>query len=108
MSFVLLARPGLLILFAAIGYALATYLMKLSAHSANFVLAGMIGFALLVSVVSEILLLQRMSLAAAYLAIIAAESLLVLGLAWTIGDGLSGRAVLGGVLVIAGTMLVSA
>lgn len=104
----LLGRPGLLILFAAIGYALATYLMKLSAQSVNFALLGMIGFALAVSVVAEILLLQRMTLGVAYLSIIAAESLLVLGLAWTIGDGLSHRAVFGGVLVVAGTMLVSA
>lgn len=107
MTSVLFARPGLLVLFAAIGYALATWLMKLAAQSGNFALLGMIAIALLMTVTAEILLLQRMSLGPAYIAIIAAESLLVLGLAWTIGDGLSGRAVLGGVLVIAGTILVS-
>ncbi|MGB5560193.1 MAG: 5-aminolevulinate synthase [Paracoccaceae bacterium] len=108
MSFVLLARPGMLILAAALGYAVATYLMKMAANSGNYAFLGMIAFALLISVVAEILVLQRMHLGAAYIGIIATETLLVLGLAWIVGEGLSGKEYLGAVLVIAGSLLVSA
>lgn len=108
MSLVLFARPGILILIAALGYAIATYLMKMASLSGNYALLGLIAFALLFSVVSEILVLQRMHLGVAYVCIIATETLIVLGLAWSVGEGLSDKELLGGILVIAGSMLVSA
>ena len=108
MSLVLLARPTVLIVVAALGYALATYLMKMAAQSGNYSVLGMIAVALILAVVAEILLLQRMHLGVAYIGIIATETLLVLGFAWMVGEGLSGRDWLGGLLVIAGTLLVSA
>ena len=108
MSFVLLARPGMLILAAALGYAVATYLMKMAANSGNYAFLAMIAFALLIAVVAEILVLQRMHLGVAYIGIIATETLLVLVLAWIVGEGLSGKDYLGAVLVIAGSLLVSA
>jgi small multidrug resistance pump len=108
MSFVLFSRPGLLIMIAALGYGIATYLMKITAHSGNYSLLGMIAFALLCSVVAEILVLQQMELGIAYIGIIAAETLLVLGLAWTVGEGLNSRELVGGLLVVAGSILVAA
>ncbi len=108
MSQILIARPGFLIVAAALGYVAATYLMKLVAQSGNCGYVGMIAPALLLSVVAEILLLRRVELGLAYIAIIAVETLLVLAIASAIGEGLSPREWLGGSLVIAGTLLVSA
>jgi len=107
MSIVFIAKPGILILIAALGYAIATYLMKMAAHSGNYTFLGIIAFALLFSVIAEILVLQRMELGVAYICIIAAETLLVLALAWSLGEGLSNREVLGGALVVIGSMLVT-
>ena len=108
MTLALLARPGLLIVIAALGYALATYLMKLAAQSNNYAFMGMIAFALLFAVVAEILLLRRMELGIAYIGIIATETLLVLIATWFVGEGLSNRELLGAVLVVAGSLLVGA
>lgn len=105
---VFLARPTALIVIAALGYAFATYLMKMAAQSGSYGVLGMIACVLICTVVAEILLLQRMHLGLAYIAIIATETLLVLGFAWVLGEGLSGRDWLGGLLVITGTLLVSA
>ena len=59
------------------------------------------------TVFAEIALLRRVELGLAYIAIIATESLLVLGYALYVGEGLSSREWLGAGFVIIGATLVS-
>lgn len=100
-------RPALLILVAALGYAVATWLMKLAALSGNYAFLLAIAAILLLTATAEVLLLQRMDLGAAYIAIIAAESILVLSLSWGMGEGFGPRELSGAGLVVLGTILVT-
>lgn len=88
-------------------YAGASILMKLSAHSGNLTLLALIIGLLALTAVSEIMLLKQIDLSTAYIAIIAAETILVIGFAVAIGEHLSPREIIGGAFVIAGTLLVS-
>ncbi|SNT39821.1 hypothetical protein [Tropicimonas sediminicola] len=96
-----------LAIVAAIGYALATLLMKLTAESATLLLIAAIGVVLAVTVTSEIFLLRQVDLGMAYIAIIATETLLVLGITFIIGEPLTPKEMIGGALVITGAAMVS-
>ena len=102
-----LSNKTALALIAALGYALATFLMKLAAGTPSMVLLAFLAIILMGTVSAEIFLLRQVDLGLAYIAIIATETLLVLCYAFAIGEGLSGRELLGGVFVIAGVALVS-
>ncbi|MBY6004748.1 5-aminolevulinate synthase [Salipiger bermudensis] len=96
-----------LVLGTAAGYAIATIGMKLSAQGhlpagLSLAIAGFLG-----AFLAEILLMRRAELSVVYLAIIAAETLLVLGYASWIGEGLSLRQTLGAAMVLAGLAVVS-
>ena len=96
-----------LIVLSAGGYALATVGMKL-ALTASLPLAVLVivtGFAL--AGVGEIVLLRQAPLSVVYLTIMGVETLLVLGYAAMIGEGLDLRGILGGGLVLAGLALVA-
>lgn len=98
---------GLLLLLAAVGYAVATVGMKLSAHQ-----IGPLGIALLITgflaaTLAEVTLMRGLSLGALYLLIISVESLLVLAYAFLIGEGLTGANIAGGALVLAGVAVLA-
>lgn len=97
----------LMILATGIGYALATYGIKLASHvvSPPAILLTATGF--LLAILAEILLLRRVDLSIAYLSVIAVESILVLTLAIVLGDQLTGAQLAGSVLVIVGTWMIS-
>jgi len=97
----------LLTIVAALGYGLATILMKTLSDRVDLILPVMLAIVLLVTVFAEIALLRKVDLGLAYIAIIATESLLVLGYALWVGEGLSGREWIGAGFVIMGAIMVS-
>ncbi len=97
----------LLTIVAALGYGLATILMKILSDRVDLILPVMLVIVLAVTVFAEIALLRKVDLGLAYIAIIATESLLVLGYAFWVGEGLSGREWLGAGFVIMGATMVS-
>ncbi|MCR8546316.1 5-aminolevulinate synthase [Salipiger sp. P9] len=103
----ILPPSPLLILGTAIGYALATVGMKLvsQGHTNPGILLAGLGF--LAAFVAKILLMRRADLSVVYIAIIAAETLLVMLYASWIGEGLSLRQTLGALMVLAGLAVVA-
>lgn len=97
----------LLTIIAALGYGIATIFMKLLSDHVDILIPVVLGIVLLITVVAEVALLRRVDLGLAYVAVIATESMLVLGYAMMIGEGLSGREWLGAGFIIAGATLVS-
>lgn len=99
------SRPVFLIVGCAFAYALSTFALKQAAdapHPAIYlVIAACFGGAAF----AEILILRQMDLGLAYIAIIATESLLILGVALIIGEGLSPREMAGAVLIVTGTAI---
>lgn len=97
----------LLTIIAALGYGVATIFMKILSERMDILIPVALGLVLLITVVAEIALLRRVDLGLAYVAVIATESMLVLGYALMIGEGLSGREWVGAGFIIAGATLVS-
>ncbi len=97
----------LLVAASAGGYAIATIGMKSSSdgHLTIGLTLGVIGFVLAFG--AEVVMLRRYDLSLVYVAVIAAESLLVLAWAYWIGEGLSARQYLGAVMVVAGLAAVT-
>ena len=106
-SFEAIGNKTGLAITAAVGYALATLLMKLTAQSTTAVLIAAIGIVLAVTVTSEIFLLRQMKLGMAYVTIIATETLLVLAATFLFGETLTTKEIIGGALVVTGTVMVS-
>ena len=102
-----ISHKTLMALVAAAGYALATFLMKITAETGNLFPVAAIAVVLCVTVVAEILLMREVDLGLAYIAIIATETLLVLACTFVIGEPLSAREIAGGALVVSGAALVS-
>jgi multidrug transporter EmrE-like cation transporter len=102
-----LFRPVLLVLLCAAAYVVATYSMKLAATSPTPMIVGIICACLSCAVVAEVQLLRHYPISLAYVAILAIESLMILGIAYAIGEGLGSKQMLGAVLVLVGTLLVS-
>lgn len=95
-------------LVAAGGYAIATLLMKLMAEN-GFALTPVLGIGLIfvATVMAEVFLMRQVDLGIAYIVVVGVETLLVLGAAYYIGEGLSARELLGGAFVVAGMTMVS-
>lgn len=96
------APPVFLIIITAAGYAIATVGMKSLATSISplgyiILLAGVGMF-----ICAEIALLRQSNLAAAYIGIMAAETLLIVVYAFSIGEMLNFKQSLGAGLVLAG------
>jgi drug/metabolite transporter (DMT)-like permease len=107
MEFFLTSSRVFLIVLAAGGYALAAIAMKLMAQSGTthaMLLALVVFF--VVIVLAEVQLLRHMDLSNVYIAIIAAETVMVLAYAVWAGETLTAREIAGGGMVIAGTILV--
>lgn len=103
----LFSNKAFLAIAAGVGYAIATILMKIASEDATTIVIGAIALMLAGVVTAEILLLRQIDLGLAYIAIMATETLLVLGAAYFVGQPLSGREIAGGVLVLAGVAIVS-
>jgi drug/metabolite transporter (DMT)-like permease len=96
---------GLLVV-SAIGYAAATAGIKFASagHSLPAFALMIGGFGL--AAAAEVVLLRQSNLATVYLTIIGLETLLVLGLAFWLGDRPSGTQMAGGLMVMTGLVLV--
>lgn len=109
MDVLLTSSRVFLIVLAAAGYAFAAIAMKLMAQSGTTPpFMALLAVVFLVIVLAEVQLLRQMDLSNVYIAIIAAETLMVLGYALWAGETLTAREIAGGGLVIAGTILVGA
>lgn len=97
----------LLTIIAALGYGLATVLMKTLSDRLDVLLPVILVVVLIATVFAEIALMRRIDLGMAYVAIIATESLLVFAYAYWIGEGLSGREWMGAGFVLLGAVMVS-
>lgn len=97
----------LLVVGAAVGYAVATAGMK--AASDGFtpvgITLGLVGFS--IAFLAEIVLLRRADLSVIYIVIVAAETLLVLAYASWIGEGLNLRQAFGATMVLGGLVAIS-
>lgn len=102
----ILTKPVFLVLICALAYAGATFAMKSASVTPSAGVWLVLLVALGCAVGAEILLLQRHSLGMTYITILGAETLLVLVLAASIGDGLGPREMLGAGLVLAGTAVI--
>jgi multidrug transporter EmrE-like cation transporter len=91
---------------AAVGYGLATIGMKLASGHWTMLAGVLILLGFFAAMQSEILLMRNMELGVLYLVIIAAETLIVLGYAFAIGEGLNLRESLGGLMIFAGLLVV--
>jgi hypothetical protein len=95
-------KTVLLTALAALSYATATYGIKLASHSPGVTSLIIIVTGLALAVGAETVLLRHASLGIVYLAVIAVETLLVLVLAASLGEGLTLRQFGGAALVLAG------
>ena len=102
----ILTKPALLVLICAIAYAGATFAMKSASVSPSAAIWLVLFLALGCAVGAEIMLLQRHTLGITYITILGAETLLVLVIAFTMGEGLGPREVMGAALVLAGTAVI--
>lgn len=96
-----------LILVSAVGYAVATLGMKLASASFSVMAVTVITVGFLAAALAEISLLRKADLGVVYIMIIGVETLLVLGIATAIGEGLDLRRLLGAAFVLIGLALVS-
>lgn len=107
-GFFLTAPPVVLIFLTAIGYAIATIGMKILSTSITPMGYVLLFSGILIFIFAEISLLRQSHLALAYIAIIAAETLLVVGYSTVIGEMLSLRQALGAGLVFVGFVTLTA
>ena len=102
----ILNRPMTLVVLCALAYAAATLAMKTLSIAPTPAMTILLCLALAGAVAAEILLLQRHTLGITYITILAAETLLVLGIAAFIGEGLGPRELVGVALVLGGTAVI--
>ncbi|MCG6902746.1 MAG: 5-aminolevulinate synthase [Rhodobacter sp.] len=102
----LASKPLLLLIICGFAYALATLAMKALSHSPTIFALGAVALCLAGAVLLEVIVLQRMELGTAYIAIIATESLIVVSIAAFIGEGLGPKELAGAALVLMGTALI--
>ncbi len=95
-----------LLLFCALGYAVAAYGMKLYSTLATGSAMGLIAGGFALAIVTEVAILRRMELSSGYVFILAIETLLVLGLALWLGETLDARKIFGVGFVVTGLALV--
>lgn len=100
-------RLGVLALLAAAGYGVATIGMKLASETWTGMAMGLILIGFMAATQAEIILMRGMTLSVLYFIIIALETLIVLSFAYSIGEGLSPREAMGGVLILSGLLIVS-
>lgn len=92
---------------AAIGYGVATIGMKLASDNWTVTAGLLITMGFLAATQAEIILMRGMTLGELYLVIIAIETLIVLTYAFAIGEGLTPREALGGMMILLGLVVVA-
>ena len=102
-----LFRPTTLIILSGLGYAAATLAMKAASSTPSLIAISAIGLCLCLAVLAEVLLLQRTDLGLAYIAVLAAETTIIVLVASAIGEGLGLRDLAGGALVLFGAAVLS-
>jgi hypothetical protein len=100
-------RPLLLVPLAAFAYAAATFGIKLASTNVSAPAVVLIIGGFFLATVAEAALFRQTDLGVVYLAIIAVETLVVLGIAALIGEGLNFKQMLGAGFVLTGIALVS-
>lgn len=100
-----LSKPVVLLVLTALAYVVATIAMKAAATTLSAGTILWLAFSLVAVGVLEVLLLQRVTLAAAYVTVLGIETLLILGFATAIGEGLAAREMAGAALVLAGAVI---
>lgn len=100
-------RLVILAVVAALGYWLATIGMKIASGNWSALALGFILVGFLAATRAEVVLMKGVSLGTLYLVIIAVETLIVLGYAYAIGEGLSLREAMGGACILLGLAVVS-
>jgi multidrug transporter EmrE-like cation transporter len=104
---ILFTKPIFLLVFTALAYVGATIAMKSTATAISPIAVISLALCLATAGTLEVLVLRRVTLGVAYLTIIGIETLLVLGYATVIGEGLQPREMAGGALVLAGAVILS-
>lgn len=104
---ILFSKPLYLIALTSFFYVVATLAMKQAAITGGLLAFAVLALCLAAAALCEILVFRQTAMGGAYLTIIAVETLLVLGFATLIGDGLNGRETIGAVLVLAGAGVLS-
>jgi drug/metabolite transporter (DMT)-like permease len=104
---VIFFKPLFLIPTTAFAYAFATVGLKMASSTASPAALSLIvgGFGL--ATLAEITLMRQMNLGIIYLAVVAVETLAVLGFAALIGEGLNGKQFIGAAFVVSGLVLVA-
>ena len=97
-----------LVLAAALGYALATIGMKLFSITWSMAAVALLFLGFAVATAAEVVLMRGVHLGVLYLTIMALETLAILAYAISIGEGLSPVQMLGGAFVLAGLAVISA
>lgn len=97
----------ILVLLTALGYALATVGMKLTAQGLGTLGLALAATGLITAFVFEVALLRRTDLSIVYIGIVIAETMLVLGYATWINEGLTLRQMGGAAMVLAGLAAIS-
>lgn len=100
-----LSKPVILLLLTALAYVVATIAMKAAATTLHTGTVLWLIVSLAAVGVLEVLVLQRVNLAAAYVTVLGIETLLVLGFATAIGEGLAPREMAGAALVLFGAII---
>lgn len=101
----LLSKPIHLIGLSSLCYVIATVAMKQAASGAGLAAFLVLAACLAGAAAFEILTLRLITLGGTYLAILAVETLLILGLAAAIGEGLSPREIAGAAFVMVGAVI---
>ena len=101
------SKPVLLVIICAAAYAMSAVMMAEVARAPHPVLYVLVAIFLGAAAVSEIMVLRHFGLAVTYIAVIGAESVLVVSIATMIGQGMGLRELAGAGLVIAGTLIIA-
>ena len=105
---ILLTKPAVLVALCAVSYAAATLAMKTVAHAPNVPTLCAVVLCLAIAVAEEVVLMRNMAMGLTYIAILCAETVLVLICATALGEVPTLRQVLGAMLVLGGAVLVTA
>ncbi|GGL51360.1 hypothetical protein [Wenxinia marina] len=95
-----------LALLAACGYALATIGMKLGSGAMTALAVVLIAGGLIAAALTEVRILRQADLGVVYLVILVVETLIVLCVAWWLGEGLTPRQLGGAAVLVLGLTLV--
>lgn len=101
------ARPMVLTIICALAYTLATIAIKWASMAPAWPIILAIMALLAGAVAAELVLMRQFHLPVVYIAILTAESMMIIAFAYLLGEGLGVRQLMGAGLVVAGAVLVA-